>query len=80
MTDTYATMEDFSADEEYFYFNINGEWDEFWVAVEALKDGIHWKERSWDDGEELWTIARTAKNEDALRQIFFNGAQCCDSV
>jgi len=80
ITSTYASMADFSSDEEHFYFNIEGEREEFWTAVESLKESINWKERSWSDEDQLWTVERTEKNERALRDIFINGDHCCDQV
>ena len=76
MTDTDAILRDFDADEESFTFNFTADGDEWWRALDFLKDGIPANERSWNPDDKLWTVKRTQANEDELRQIFANG-ECC---
>ena len=76
MTDTDAILQDFDADEESFTFNFTADGDEWWRALDFLKEDIPVGERSWSDSEQLWTVRRTRDNEDVLRRIFANG-ECC---
>jgi len=76
MTDTDAILQDFDADEENLYFNFTGDGDEFWRALDFLKEDIPVNERSWSDDDELWTVKRSPDNKLVLRRIFANG-ECC---
>ena len=51
MTDTDAILRDFDADEESFTFNFTADGDEWWRALDFLKDGIPANERSWNPDE-----------------------------
>lgn len=73
MTDTDAILQNFDADEESFTFNFTAKGDEWWRALDFMKDAIPVNERSWSDEDQLWTVKRTRENEDILRRIFANG-------
>jgi len=58
-------------------FNIAGDKDDtgeddFWDAVDDLKDMIDPKLRSWDDKKREWTVLMTESVKGALCEIFRN--------